>query len=355
MKRNNCRLAEKFRAKNIRTGRLTLTSNEKLGIFKKGRASSPISSAKVSYPNFSELGFLAKESQATVPEEERPKPSILVHHETLSSGSTFDALLENELFQILVDCHQLNFPYKDYVPRYPMNRILSLEDLKNICRGLDHLCAEKKKKEVLDHTAGNDPLQDCHASFGCTSNDSTYLSLESHAAEDLARHGEILDMFLDSFECFDEDVAMKVLAEVVELGAGRPELQEAGCTDYAQHMEAMTSHFLCDVPRTLQDGCGACDSIGRGEDSVISGTMHRRCDGTMVPPGHTSKHRDIGETPVNTTTLGTSLTPYDRQFQFPEMMLQTLSPRNTPVQVAVQNQQTTPSSRRPFWRCNRLY
>ncbi|KAH8694019.1 hypothetical protein BGW36DRAFT_214435 [Talaromyces proteolyticus] len=61
----NSRIGEKFSARNVTAGRLTINSNENLGIFKRGKTSTPVHCADdlVSYLNFSESNFLAKKPQ----------------------------------------------------------------------------------------------------------------------------------------------------------------------------------------------------------------------------------------------------------------------------------------------------
>ncbi|PCG94267.1 Hypothetical protein PENO1_079300 [Penicillium occitanis (nom. inval.)] len=356
-KRNNSRVAEKFRAQSIKTGRLTLTSNENLGIFKKGKTSSPISSLKVSYPNFSELQFLAKGSQATITEEEVQTSPYSEQHGISPSGSSFDALIDRKLSQVLTDCCQLSVPYERYMPRHPNSRLVSLEDLKDLCRDLDNMWSKRKEGDVFDHATDNDSHSVRHASCGWTRTEAGYFSTPGNdAARDSERRKEMLDMLLDSVEDFDQDMALEVLAELVEPGADKYELQAADRTEYAHDIEAIASSHSYDVPRTLDD-CGGSANVGHGEHSVISSTMQRRYDDNMIPIG---RHIRDSSDMERAATAKTSALPIssgfdDRQFQFPQRPTPALTTTYIPAHGAVRNQQTNTTSRRPFWRCNKLY
>lgn len=358
-KRDNFRVAEKFRAKNIKTGRLTLTSNENLGIFKKGKASLPISSVKVSYPNFSELMFLAKESQAAIPEEEIQRSLYSEPRGILPSRSSFDASIERELFQVLSDRRQLSVPYNEYVPQYPNSRIVSLEDLKDLIRGLDNMCSQSKEGNVFDHAAtGNDFHGVRHANCGRKkTGDACFVTPGNEAAKGSTQHKEMLDMLLDSVEDFDQDVAWEDLAELVEPDTDIYDLQAAGRTDFTYDMEAIASSYPYDVPHILEDEFWGPAIIGNGEHSVVSSTMQRQYDENMIPIGYrfwNSRDMEKGPT-VKTSALGISPALDDRQFQLSHGPKQTLTTTHIPVHAAVQNRRMNTTSHRPFWRCNKLY
>jgi hypothetical protein len=312
----------------------------------------------VSYPNFSELQFLAKELQTAILEEEFQTPLCSEQHGISSSGSSFDAFVEKELFLVLTDCRQLNVAYEEYMPRYPNRRFTSLEDLKDLCREMDNMWLERKEKNAFDYAMDNDSHGIRHASFGRTRTEDAYLSIPgNNAAKDSAQREEMLDMLLQSVEDFDEDVALEVLAEVVEHSADRYELQPPGRIDYAYDIEAISSNYLYDIPRMLEEDCGDSATMGHGEHSVISSTTQRRYDDNMKPIGCPIwDHRDMetGAT-VKSSALGISSTLDDRQFQSPQRPTPPLSTTHIPVDAAVQDQQTNTTSRRPFWRCNKLY
>jgi hypothetical protein len=306
----------------------------------------------VSYPNFSELQFLAKERQAAISEEEFHALYSEKHDE-----STWNALIERELFQVLADCRKLGVPYKEYVPRYPNRRFVSLEDLKDLCRDLDNMWPERKEKNVFDHATDNESHGVRHASFCRTRTEDAYLSTPmNNAAKDSAQQEEMFDMLLDSVEDFDDDVALEVLAELVEPGTDRYELQPPDHTDHANDIEAIIPKYSYHVPRMLEEDCGGF-AMGHGEHSAISSTTQRRYDDTMVPIGcYTRDYSDMKkEATVNTSALGNSSALDGSQFQFLHRPTPTLTTTHILVHEAVQNQQTITTSRRPFWRCNKLY
>lgn len=311
----------------------------------------------VLYPNFSELRFLAKQSQAAVPEEEVQRSLYSEQHGISPSGSSFDAFIERELFQVLTDCRQLSVPYEEYLPRYPTSRFVSLEDLKVLCRDLDNLWSHIKGENVFDHATVHDSHRVRHASCGRTRTEDAYLSTPgNNAARDSTQREEVLDMLLDSVEDFDQDVALEVLAELVEPGTDIYELHAAGRTDYAHDIEAIASSYSYDVPRTLEDDCGGSATMGHGEHSVISSTMQRRYDDNMIPIGrHIRGSSDMKGARVETSALGISTAFDDRRFQFSQRPTPTLTTTHIPVHADVQNQQTNTTSYRPFWRCNKLY
>lgn len=300
-----------------------------------------------------------KESQAATLEERVQTSLFSEHHGTLPSGSSFDAFIDRELFQILTDCRQLGIPYEKYMPRYPNSRFVSLEDLKDLCRDLDNMWSQRKGGIKLGHATENNSHGVHHATCGRTRTDDAYFSTPGNdAAKDSAQHEEMLEMLLDSVEDFDQDVALEVLAELVEPGTGIYEqLQVAGRTEYAHDMEAIASNYSYDAPRTLEDDCGGSATMGYGENSGISSAMQTRYDDNMIPIKHPirdSRNMEKGAT-VKTSALGILSALDDRQFQMFQRPTPTLTTTHIPVHTAVQNQQTNTASRRPFWRCNKLY
>lgn len=244
------------------------------------------------------------------------------------------------------------------MPRYPNSRLVSLEDLKDLCRDLDNMWSQRKGGDVFDHAMGNDSHGVRHASCGRTGTEAAYFSTPGNdAARDSAQREEMLDMLLDSVEDFDQDMALEVLAELVEPGADIYELQAAGRTEYAHDIEAIASSYSHDVPRTLEADCGVSATMGHGEHSVISSTVQRRYDDNMIPIGrHIRDSSDMEKAAtVKTSALAIPSGFDDRQFQFLQRPTPTLTTTHIPAHAAVQNQQTNTTSGRPFWRCNKLY
>uniref|UniRef100_A0A093VBY8 Uncharacterized protein n=1 Tax=Talaromyces marneffei PM1 TaxID=1077442 RepID=A0A093VBY8_TALMA len=358
IKRNDSRLAQKFCAKNVRTGRLTLTSNENLGIFKKGKTSSPVSCVKVSYPNFSELQFLAKDPQAAIPEEEVQASLYSEKHGLKSNAGSTDALIEGELFKVLSDCHELSVPYEEYVPRYPNSRFISFQNLKDLCMETDNMWSARKEKHVFDHAIGDD-IQSLNDAPSCYTRieDAYYTTPERNAAKKSRQREDMFDMLLELAGNFDEDVQLKVLAELVEPCADGYELQAAGRTNYPHDMEDIDSNYAYNVPHMLEEGCGGSTTMKQGGHWASSNTAQRRYDDSMVPIGYNIRdYRGMEKgARVKVSTLGISSILDDRQFQFPQTPTPTLTTTHIPVYAAAQNQQTNTTPFRHFWRCNKLY
>lgn len=298
-----------------------------------------------------ELQFLAKESQAAIPEQEF-ETSLYPEH---PSGTSCEAFIERELFQILTDCHQLSVPYEQYVPRYPNSRFISLEDLKDLFRDLDRMWSQRKREDMFDHATDNNFQGVRHASFNQIRTGDAYLSTPStNAAQYSAQHEEVLDMLLDTVEDFDEGVALEVLAEIVEPGASIYKLQAAGHTDYAHDIEVS---YPYDISSTVEYDCGVSATMEHGTNSVISSTTQGQCSDNMVSIGYDIRDfRDMERaTTAKTSSFGISSALDDRQFPNFQRPTPSLTATHIPVDAAVKNQQINTTLRRPFWRCNKLY
>lgn len=281
------------------------------------------------------------------------------HHRTLPSGNSYDTFLEKELFQNLTDCRQLSVPYEKYMPRYPNTRFVSLEDLKDLCRDLGNTWSQRKGAFQSDPATGNASHGVHHATCGRTMTENACFSIHPlDSTKDTSKHEEMLETLLDSVEDFDQDVALEVLAEIFELGTDIYEqLRVTGRTDYAHDVEAIASVDSYDASHTLEDDCGGSLTMGHGENSVTSSAMPTRYNDNMIPIGcHSRDFRDMEKRgKVKTSTLDITSALDDRQFGNFQSPAPTLTTTHMPFNTAVHNQQTNITSRRSFWRCNKLY
>lgn len=233
------------------------------------------------------------------------------------------------------------------MPRCPNSWFVSLEDLKDLCRDLDNTWSQRKGAFKFNPATEKASHGVHHATCGRTRTYHTYFSNPlDDAAKDAAKHEEMLEMLLDSVEDFDQDVALEVLAEIVEPGTDIYEhLRVAGHTDYAHKMDAIASVYSYDAPCTLEDDCGGSPTMGHGENSVISSAMQTRYNDKIIPIGCPIRDfRDMekGGT-VKISALGISSALDDRHFQTFQKPAPTLTTTHIPVNTAVHNQQSIQS------------
>ncbi|OKL56890.1 hypothetical protein UA08_08040 [Talaromyces atroroseus] len=374
MKRNNTRVDKKFYAKNVKSGRLTvsqlpskvqrykrlmaakLTSNANLGIFKKGKTSEPIS-----YPK--ETKFLGKEAQCPEDPEERTQQSrdSKESPQEFSSEYHLDTVIEQELFQSLANCQQLNIPYEEYVPVTSNVQILSVADLGELYSKRNHI--ESRQKSAVMYATGT----------RTSAYDQTNALPPTHAGDiptnSLTKDKEmLLDLLLDTVQDFDEDVAVEFLAELVDAAEPSSENCKPQPVDLrAGSVEGPpnpTEEFscLCSYNSGNDHASGSPVSMTgkiRNETSANFGIPQKQHDNDPSSNALDAWHwRDMEREIIAGDHCGYIFSGLDvHRFGRRATPVYTTNQPSMPASVppARRHATTEPTLHRRFWRCNKLY
>lgn len=150
--------------------------------------------------------------------EEEAQASHRVEKGTRNFSREHDSskAIEKQLSDSLGSCWQLNIPYEDYTPVTFSDRCLSVEDLKELYNKRNRTWPKIKSPPVYDSATRRDGNLDFYQT-GAQNDAPQIHATDTTAGTSTQRQDMLFDLFLESVECFDEDVAMEILDELVDV------------------------------------------------------------------------------------------------------------------------------------------
>lgn len=263
--------------------------------------------------------------------------------------------MEGRIFRSLTDCRHLSIPYEEYIPTFPNCGLVSLEDLQELCKQSDFVRPKRPIASHLIHEINMNTDITMQFDESLEKENSNQLLLLSIACSGSpAQENGISDMLFQSIETLDEGVPLDVpgeLIDVIQPYICEYELLQSAAAYADNSSNNMTQSLLCNGAHTLKDDCA--DEIAGISAMRTSNLTRGQYDSSWAPLGHRicligDSVGEANKPNCNSLNLEDILSSRRSETSHQHTHLPVCGTSHTLESIL-------PSSRRPFWRCNKLY